>query len=355
MTSGCCAERCRPRRAERSRRERPGCGTRRPGVRATGNYGWPWCCWRSWLPGSGARSAGDRRAGRSRPTGERLRVGPGPRLGPGALRRLPLPRTVSHDARRPTSRSTGAAVRGWRRAVRPRGRRREARVRVRPSARFTRPGSAKCRRPRRTRRGACIHPDHDGSAGPDDLGHPCTPQIGHRGSTGAPRRCRTSEDEAAVRCGRRADRAANSRRWKPCWGVVSVPGERGRLPLLGDTFRERVARKAGVGRYNGPGRSGLNRESDPLVSDMHRAVKRALDPAGILKPGKVFAMDNRWQGGLPTACEPGTPRCRRGAGCIRCSGTKGCGRPCYPGAEPPASSVAAWSHQVRPARAWPRP
>ncbi|GLY64526.1 FAD-binding oxidoreductase [Amycolatopsis taiwanensis] len=36
-------------------------------------------------------------------------------------------------------------------------------------------------------------------------------------------------------------------------------------------------------------RDGLRREVSPLVLDLHRAIKNALDPLGILNPGKVFS------------------------------------------------------------------
>ena len=36
---------------------------------------------------------------------------------------------------------------------------------------------------------------------------------------------------------------------------------------------------------------GLARELSPAVMAMHRAIKNALDPAGILNPGKVFPAD----------------------------------------------------------------
>jgi glycolate oxidase len=34
-------------------------------------------------------------------------------------------------------------------------------------------------------------------------------------------------------------------------------------------------------------RDGLEAELDPVVTEMHRALRRALDPHGILNPGKV--------------------------------------------------------------------
>ena len=36
-------------------------------------------------------------------------------------------------------------------------------------------------------------------------------------------------------------------------------------------------------------RDGLAAELSPAVVDLHRAIRRALDPHGILNPGKVIA------------------------------------------------------------------
>ena len=38
-------------------------------------------------------------------------------------------------------------------------------------------------------------------------------------------------------------------------------------------------------------RAWLEREAGPVAMDVHRSVKAALDPLGILNPGKVFDLD----------------------------------------------------------------
>jgi glycolate oxidase len=51
------------------------------------------------------------------------------------------------------------------------------------------------------------------------------------------------------------------------------------------SFGGTITGEHGVGLLK---RAGLERELSPSVLDMHRAIKHALDPAGILNPGKVF-------------------------------------------------------------------
>jgi FAD/FMN-containing dehydrogenase len=46
-----------------------------------------------------------------------------------------------------------------------------------------------------------------------------------------------------------------------------------------------IAAEHGVGRMK---RAALARLKDPVELDMMRSIKRALDPAGILNPGKVL-------------------------------------------------------------------
>ena len=51
------------------------------------------------------------------------------------------------------------------------------------------------------------------------------------------------------------------------------------------SFGGTITGEHGVGLLK---RGGLERELSPSVLEMHRAIKRALDPAGILNRGKIF-------------------------------------------------------------------
>jgi glycolate oxidase len=54
-------------------------------------------------------------------------------------------------------------------------------------------------------------------------------------------------------------------------------------------FGGTVTGEHGVGLLK---QGGLQREMSPEVLTLHRAVKQALDPRGILNPGKVFPLED---------------------------------------------------------------
>jgi glycolate oxidase len=77
--------------------------------------------------------------------------------------------------------------------------------------------------------------------------------------------------------------------------LLTDPGDEGARTRAQAAFEEIIAGALDLGGTvtgeHGVGllkRAGLARELDPVVLEMQRAVKRALDPHGILNPGKVF-------------------------------------------------------------------
>lgn len=72
---------------------------------------------------------------------------------------------------------------------------------------------------------------------------------------------------------------------------------------------------------------GMNKELGPAVLSMHHAVKAALDPHGILNPGKVL--------GIRARCSTGPVRHRPTKAALRGrSRDLGCGRRCPDGPRP---------------------
>ncbi|WP_375432273.1 FAD-binding oxidoreductase [uncultured Friedmanniella sp.] len=78
--------------------------------------------------------------------------------------------------------------------------------------------------------------------------------------------------------------------------LVTPPGDDGARRRAQDAFAEIIAAALAAGGTvtgeHGVGllkRNGLLAELDPAVVAMHQALRRALDPAGILNPGKVVA------------------------------------------------------------------
>lgn len=76
--------------------------------------------------------------------------------------------------------------------------------------------------------------------------------------------------------------------------LITPPGDQAAQARAHEAFEEilngAIALGGTVSGEHGIGllkRGGLARELEPAVLEMHRAVKRALDPAGILNPGKV--------------------------------------------------------------------
>lgn len=78
--------------------------------------------------------------------------------------------------------------------------------------------------------------------------------------------------------------------------LITDPGDEPARVRAQDAFEAIITAALAVGGTvtgeHGVGllkRSGLEREISPAVADLHRAVRRALDPYGILNPGKVIA------------------------------------------------------------------
>ena len=78
--------------------------------------------------------------------------------------------------------------------------------------------------------------------------------------------------------------------------LITAPGDDAARVRAQEAFAEIIVEALAVGGTvtgeHGVGltkRDGLAAELSPAVADMHRAVRAALDPYGILNPGKIIS------------------------------------------------------------------